>query len=40
MNESRNSIGLPNIEQEKRNILINIERRKNKKANSEIMLET
>lgn len=40
INESRNLIGLPAIEQEKRNILINRERRKNKKANSEIMLET
>lgn len=39
INKNRNSIGLATLEQENRNILIERERRKNKKANSEIMLE-
>ena len=39
INKNRLSIGLNSIEQEKRNMLIERERRKNKKANSEIMLE-
>lgn len=39
INRNRNLIGLNTSEQEKKNTLIDIERRKNKKANSEIMLE-
>ncbi len=39
INKNRYSIGLNSVEQNERNTLINRERRKNKKANSEIMLE-
>lgn len=39
INRNRYSIGLNTLEQGKRNTLIERERRKNKKANSEIMLE-
>jgi len=39
INSNRYSIGLNTTEQEKRNTLIERERRKNEKANSEIMLE-
>ena len=39
INRNRYSIGLNTSEQEKKNTLIERERRKNKKANSEIMLE-
>ena len=39
INKNRKLIGRPTIEQEKRNLLIETERRKNRKANSEIMLE-
>jgi hypothetical protein len=39
INQNRQQIGLNTIDQEQRNILIERERRKNKKANSQIMLE-
>lgn len=39
INSNRYSIGLNTLEQEKKNTLIERERRKNKKANSEVMLE-
>lgn len=39
INENRNSVGLMTFETEKRNRLLQRERRKNGKANSEIMLE-
>jgi hypothetical protein len=39
INKNRYLIGLNSVEQDERNTLINRERRKNKKANSEIMLE-
>ncbi len=39
INKKRIAIGLNSLEQEKRNIIINRERRKNKQSNSEILLE-
>jgi len=39
INGNRFSIGLNSVNQEKRNVLINREYRKNKRANSEIILE-